>query len=115
MVHNIAIKEITRQVSVQCVERGILLKTIFDSYVRLVDLIYSESLNMRRVLAHKFAAIFEKSLQMHQADLERQMKITVERDKQIDDLRAQLAAAEHRERGLRATNKKVVKIAVRNQ
>jgi len=38
-----------------------MLKTIFDSYVRLVDLIYSESLNMRRVLAHKFAAIFEKS------------------------------------------------------
>ena len=43
IAHNIAIKEITRQVSVQCVERGILLKTIFDSYVRMVDLLFEDS------------------------------------------------------------------------
>lgn len=43
IAHNIAIKEMTRQVSVQCIERGILLKTIFDSYVRMVDLIFVDS------------------------------------------------------------------------
>ena len=43
IAHNIAIKEITRQVSVQCIERGILLKTVFDSYVRMVDLIFADS------------------------------------------------------------------------
>ena len=43
IAHNIAIKEVTRQVSVQCIERGILLKTVFDSYVRMVDLIFEDS------------------------------------------------------------------------
>ena len=42
VVHNMAVKEMQRQVSVQCVERGILLKAIFDSYVRLVDLIFQD-------------------------------------------------------------------------
>ena len=43
IAHNIAIKEMTRQVSVQCIERGMLLKTIFDSYVRMVDLVFVDS------------------------------------------------------------------------
>jgi len=52
---------------------------------------------------------------MHEADLQRQMKITVDREKTIDDLQIQLAQALSREKGLRAQNKKVVKIAVRNE
>ena len=41
----------TRQVSVQCIERGILLKTIFDSYVRMIDLVFEDSVFQRKVLA----------------------------------------------------------------
>jgi hypothetical protein len=114
LIHNIAIKEVTRQISVQCIERGILLKTIFDSYVRLADLIYSESLNLRRSLAKKFALIFEKQLKMQQTEIEKQIKVTIGKDKIIEELNHQLAAAEKREQGIRATNKKMVKIALRN-
>ena len=42
LVHNIVMKELTRQVSVYCIERGILLKTIFDSYIRLIDLVFGD-------------------------------------------------------------------------
>lgn len=65
IAHNIAIKEITRQVSVQCIERGILLKTIFDSYVRMVDLIFVDSFAQRKLLAQKFAAVCEKQVFYH--------------------------------------------------
>ena len=51
VAHNIAIKEVTRQVSVHCIERGILLKSIFDSYVRLIDFIFQDSFNQRRIMA----------------------------------------------------------------
>jgi hypothetical protein len=62
------------------VERGILLKSVFDSYVRLVDLVYNESLNMRRILASKFATVFEKQIKMHEKELLDQFKITKMRD-----------------------------------
>jgi len=55
VAHNICIKEVTRQVSVQCVERGILLKSIFDSYVRLIDFIFLDSFSQRRLMAKAFA------------------------------------------------------------
>ena len=55
VAHNIAIKEVTRQVSVQCVERGVLLKSIFDSYVRLIDFIFQDSFHQRRMMAKAFA------------------------------------------------------------
>ena len=62
IAHNIAIKEITRQVSVQCIERGILLKTVFDSYVRMVDLIFVDSVAQRKLLAQRFAVVCEKQV-----------------------------------------------------
>ena len=62
IAHNIAVKEITRQVSVQCVERGILLKTIFDSYVSMVDLIFEDSLAQRKQLASNFAVVCERQV-----------------------------------------------------
>jgi hypothetical protein len=65
------------------VERGILLKSVFDSYVRLVDLVYNESLNMRRILASKFATVFEKQIKMHEKELLDQFKITKIRDDEI--------------------------------
>jgi len=102
-------------VSVQCIERGILLKTVFDSYVRLADLIYSESLNLRRALANKFALIFERQIKMQETEVEKQIKVTLGKDRVIEELKQQLAKAEQREIGLRATNKKMVKIAMRNQ
>lgn len=64
-------------------ERGILLKSVFDSYVRLVDLVYNESLNMRRILASKFATVFEKQIKMHEKELLDQFKITKMRDDEI--------------------------------
>lgn len=64
-------------------ERGILLKSVFDSYVRLVDLVYNESLNMRRILASKFATVFEKQIKMHEKELLDQFKITKIRDDEI--------------------------------
>ena len=39
----------------QCVERGILLKSIFDSYVRLIDFIFLDSFSQRRLMAKAFA------------------------------------------------------------
>ena len=55
-----AVKEVTRQVSVQCVERGIILKAIFDSYLRMIDLIFQDGFVQRRQLAMKFAKATEK-------------------------------------------------------
>jgi len=49
-----------------------LLKTIFDSYVRLTDLLFSENLSLRRNMAAKFATVFESQLEMHENDLKRQ-------------------------------------------
>lgn len=60
VAHNIAIKEVTRQVSVQCVERGVLLKSIFDSYVRLIDFIFQDSFHQRRMMAKAFAKATQK-------------------------------------------------------
>lgn len=99
----------------QCVERGILLKTLFDSYVRLADLIFTESMSLRRQMAANFASVFEKQLKLHEADLERQMKITVEREKQIEQMKDTVVAAERRAEQVRNTNKKVLKVALRNQ
>ena len=62
VAHNIAVKEMTRQVSVQCVERGIVLKAIFDSYVRMIDLIFEDSIMQRKLLAQKFAAVCERQV-----------------------------------------------------
>ena len=60
VAHNIAIKEISRQVSVQCVERGVLLKSIFDSYVRLIDFTFQDSFHQRRMMAKAFAKATQK-------------------------------------------------------
>jgi hypothetical protein len=48
IVHNVVIKELTRQVSVHCIERGIILKTVFDCYVRLLDIVYGENFKRER-------------------------------------------------------------------
>ena len=42
LAFNVAMKEIVRQVSVHCLERGVLLKTIFDNYVRLIDHVFKD-------------------------------------------------------------------------
>ena len=53
----------------QCIERGLLLKAIFDSYVRLVDLLFRESASQRKETAQKFASLFEMQIKMHDKDL----------------------------------------------
>jgi hypothetical protein len=65
-----AVKEVTRQVSVQCVERGIILKAIFDSYLRMIDLIFQDGFVQRRQLAMKFAKATEKQINMQDIQLE---------------------------------------------
>ena len=83
IAHNIAIKEITRQVSVQCIERGILLKTIFDSYVRMVDLIFVDSVAQRKMLAQRFASVCEKQV-FYQAEQIRKKDAVIEnKDREI--------------------------------
>lgn len=65
IIHNLAIKEISRQVSVQCVERGLLLKTIFDSYVKLIDLVFLDGFDQRAQLAKQFALAMEDQIEIH--------------------------------------------------
>ena len=51
---------------------------------------------------------------MHESALERQMKITVDRDRQIDNLKTKLIEAESRIAAMRQNHKKVAKTAYRN-
>ena len=51
---------------------------------------------------------------MQETEVEKQIKVTLGKDRVIEELKQQIAKAEQREQGLRATNKKMVKIAMRN-
>jgi hypothetical protein len=66
---NISIKELTRQISVHCHERGILLTRIFSSYIRLLDLINHSHSNKRKSLRHEYATKLDRYVTLldHQA------------------------------------------------
>ena len=113
IAHNIAIKEITRQVSVQCIERGILLKTVFDSYVRMVDLIFVDSVAQRKLLAQRFAVVCEKQVFYQTEQIRKKDVVIDKKDEQIADLKLQLIQSAERENALKFTNKKLAKISHR--
>ena len=97
----------------QCIERGILLKTIFDSYVRMVDLIFVDSFSQRKILAQKFAAVFERQV-YHQAEqLSQKDKIIEQKNDNVAELKLELEIAKDTEASLLLTNKKLSGIAQR--
>ena len=113
IAHNIAIKEITRQVSVQCIERGILLKTIFDSYVRMIDLVFIDSIIQRRSLTKTFATVCERQVSAQNEEIEQKARIIEEKDRQIEQLMLALDAAHQKKLALMTTNKKLTTMAMR--
>ena len=66
---NISIKELTRQISVHCHERGILLTRIFSNYIRLLDLINQAHSKKRKSLRHEYANKLDRYVTLldHQA------------------------------------------------
>lgn len=115
IAHNIAIKEITRQVSVQCIERGILLKTIFDSYVRMIDLVFIDSIIQRKSLAQTFATVCERQVFSQNEEIEQKARIIEEKDRQIEQLKLAIEKANQKELALMGTNKKLSAMAIRAQ
>lgn len=99
----------------QCIERGILLKTVFDSYVRMVDLIFQDSTAQRKLLAQKFATVCEKQVFYQSEQITSKEKVIEAKDRQIGELRRELELAEMRETALKTTNKKLTAISHRNQ
>ncbi|TNV87114.1 hypothetical protein FGO68_gene8085 [Halteria grandinella] len=69
LVMNIAMQEITRQVSVHCVERGLLLKRIFNSYIGFLDLVNMDHNLKRKTLKNDFALKLDRYITIfeHQA------------------------------------------------
>ena len=101
VAHNIAIKEITRQVSVQCVERGILLKTVFDSYVKLIDMIFADGFHQRRRLAKRFALVTERQIDLQESAIQNKDKIIRQKEREIEELKILLEDASEREASLK--------------
>ena len=114
IAHNIAIKEMTRQVSVQCIERGMLLKTIFDSYVRMVDLVFVDSVAQRKLLASKFATVFEKQVFYQKEQIAKKDDVLAEKDRYIEDINMENQINKQKILALQMTNKKLTAIAHRN-
>ena len=115
IAHNIAIKEMTRQVSVQCIERGMLLKTIFDSYVRMVDLVFVDSVAQRKLLASKFATVFEKQVFYQKEQIAKKDAVLAEKDRFIEDINMENQINKQKILALQMTNKKLTAIAHRHQ
>ena len=64
----------------QCIERGILLKTIFDSYVRMIDLVFEDSVFQRKVLAQKFADVCERQVFFQSEQIQKKDEIIAQKD-----------------------------------
>ena len=60
MVFNIAIKELCRQVAVQCHERGTAIRTIFQAYVDLLNTINIFHKAEKRKIKQDFAIKLDK-------------------------------------------------------
>lgn len=52
---NICVHELARQVSVQCVERGQLLKRLFSCYVKFLELVNNDQSKKRKDLKREYA------------------------------------------------------------
>ena len=97
----------------QCIERGILLKTIFDSYVRMVDLIFADSVAQRKLLAQKFANVCERQVFFQTEQIRAKDQVIERKEKEIAMLREELEWAQERETSLKFTNKKLAAISNR--
>lgn len=71
----------------QCIERGMLLKSIFDSYVRMVDLIFADSLAQRKLLSHKFAQVYERQVFLHKEHIQQKQDEIDAKDNEIINLK----------------------------
>jgi hypothetical protein len=56
VLHNICIKELTRQVSVTCVERGFLMNQVFEGYIQLFEKTTKSDMKNRNKLTNEFKA-----------------------------------------------------------
>lgn len=60
MAFNICIKELVRQVSVQCVERGRVLKKVFSAYLGLVEILNVDYREKRKRIKKDYAEKLDK-------------------------------------------------------
>ena len=61
---NICVKELTRQVSVHCLERGLLVQKVFESYAKIIELINKDHKIKRKKLKMSFAEKLDKYIQV---------------------------------------------------
>lgn len=69
LLMNICMKELTRQISVHCHERGQLLTRVFGCYIRFVELLNSDHLQKRKKLKLDYAVKLDRyvTIQDHQS------------------------------------------------
>ena len=76
--------------SVQCVERGVLLKSIFDSYVRLIDFTFQDSFHQRRMMAKAFAKATQKQVELNDAAIALKQELVSQKNHEIENLKLEL-------------------------
>ena len=67
---NICVKELSRQVSVQCQERGIIITKVFKSYAKLIDLIHRDNREKRWKLKRNTADKLDKYIQIQEEQIQ---------------------------------------------
>ena len=100
--------------SVQCVERGVLLKSIFDSYVRLIDFTFQDSFHQRRMMAKAFAKATQKQVELNDAAIALKQELVSQKNHEIENLKLELQHEKDIQHGLSITNKKLSKMANKN-
>jgi hypothetical protein len=85
LVLNICIHELARQVSVQCVERGLLLKRIFSCFIRFQELINTDQTRKRKELKRDYALKLDRfvTLQDYQVNLLRDQITQLEAENRL--------------------------------
>jgi hypothetical protein len=82
---------------VYCIERGILLKTVFDSYIRLIDLVFGDQFEHDYKNAKNTANQVKQILSGHRLKILKKNVILRERAKTISELQATVAEYENRD------------------
>lgn len=97
LMMNICMQELTRQVSVHCLERGHLLKRVFQAYIRLIDLLSLDHAAKRKAVKHDYAlkldryvTILEQQALGHQSQIEGLEQQSRLQRAEIEEMQAQL-------------------------
>lgn len=87
---NICVKELSRQVSVQCQERGVIITKVFKSYAKLINLIHKDHRDKRWKLKRETADKLDRYIQIQDDQIHGYKRKIQEQQRQYDRLKEEL-------------------------